>query len=287
MALPGFLDPQGSVAAAQSRNFFLILLVLLVFVAAPVFMVLAWFVWRYRYGTVKPRYTPQWQYNRWLELATWSGPVVIVAILSVVVWRDTHALDPYRPLAAAQPPLRVQAIGYDWKWLFVYPDYGIASVGVMPMRAGQPVALQLTSATVMQSLHIPALGGQIYAMGGMVTRLHLQAWKPGQFNGGNTMYNGDGFYQQRFRAEAMPPDRFDAWVAQAQVRGVRFDDRVRRLLLQRDTRASLAQGLGIVPDRAARDGLQLSAVPPGFFAAVVRATRGLNLPAPATPKVAP
>ena len=109
------------------------------------------------------------------------------------LWRSTHALDPYKPLASEQPALRVQVIGYDWKWLFIYPDEGVASIGELAIPAGRPVAMQLTSATVMQSLQIPALGSQIYAMGGMVTQLHLEATKPGRFMGENTMYNGNGF----------------------------------------------------------------------------------------------
>ena len=105
-----------------------------------------------------------------MEIATWagaySGPIVIVVLLAIIVWRDAHALNPYKPLPSDQPALLVQAIGYDWKGLFIYPDLGIASTGVFALPAGRPVTMQLTSATVMQSLHIPALGSQIYAMGG-------------------------------------------------------------------------------------------------------------------------
>ncbi|MGH7048941.1 MAG: ubiquinol oxidase subunit II, partial [Stellaceae bacterium] len=193
---------------------------LTIFVALPIFVLTPWFAWRYRYGVEKPRYAPKWEYSRLLEITAWGGPVVIVVLLAIIVWRDTHALDPYRPLAPDQPALRVQVIGYDWKWLFIYPDQGVASIGVLALPAGRPVAIQLTSATVMQSFLIPALGSQIYAMGGMVTQLHLEAAKPGRFMGENTMYNGNGFHQQRFTAVAMAPIDFQAWVRKARADGI-------------------------------------------------------------------
>jgi cytochrome o ubiquinol oxidase subunit 2 len=158
-----FLDPQGPVASGQRWHFVEALAVLVVFVAIPVFVLTPWFLWRYRYGAKSSRYTPKWNFYGPLEIASWAGPVVIVVLLAIIVWRDTHALDPYKPLASDQPALRVQVIGYDWKWLFIYPDQGIATIGVFALPVGRPVAMQLTSATVMQSLHIPALGSQIYA----------------------------------------------------------------------------------------------------------------------------
>ena len=124
-----FLNPQGPVADAQRWHFFEVLGIMTVLVAGPIFLLLPLFAWRYRYGTKHPRYTPKWEFSRALEIAAWGGPIVIVALLAVFVWRNTHALDPYKPLASDQPQLRVQVIGYDWKWLFIYPDEGIASIG--------------------------------------------------------------------------------------------------------------------------------------------------------------
>ena len=239
-----FLNPQGPVAYIQRTHFLEMVALLAIFVALPIFVLIPWFAWRYRYGAKSSRYTPKWAFSRTLEVAAWSGPAVIVALLAVLVWRSTHALDPYKPLASGTPALRVLVIGYDWKWLFIYPDQGVASIGVLPLPAGQPVAMQLTSATVMQSLQIPALGGQIYAMGGMVTQLHLQADKPGRFMGENTMYNGDGFHQQRFTAVAMTPDAFNEWVKQTQARGVPLDASTLKLISEPTTRAQLTAALG-------------------------------------------
>jgi cytochrome o ubiquinol oxidase subunit 2 len=273
-----FLDPQGPVAAAQRGHFVEALAVLVVFVALPVFVLTPWFLWRYRFGAPSSRYTPAWSYSGLLEIASWAGPVVIVALLAVIVWRDTHALDPYKPLASSQSALRVQVIGYDWKWLFIYPDQGIASIGVLALPVGRPVALQLTSATVMQSLHIPALGSQIYAMGGMVTQLHLQADRPGQSLGENNMYNGDGFHQQRFTAAAMAPAAFNAWVDAAHTNGVALDPQRLKVIARRGTRAELRAALSLPqsPDGP----VYFSGVTAALFPAVVMATMGGTEPDP-------
>ena len=265
-----FLDPQGPIASGQRKHFYEAMAVLLVFVAMPVFVVTAGFLWRYRYGAKSAHYTPKWNYYGPLEIASWAGPVVIVVILAVIVWRDTHKLDPYRPLVSSQPALRVQVIGYDWKWLFIYPDQGIASIGMLAMPVGRPLEMQLTSATVMQSLHIPALGSQIYAMGGMVTQLHLQADQPGRSLGENNMYNGNGFHQQRFTAVAMSPEAFDAWVGQVRSKGMALNEQNLKIISRRNTRDELIAALpqGLPPD----GNLYFSGASATLFPAVVHAT---------------
>jgi len=275
-----FLDPQGPVAAAQRWHFIEALAVLVVFVAIPVFLLTLWFLWRYRYGTTASRYTPKGNYSALLEIACWAGPVVIVVLLAIIVWRDTHALDPYKPLASDQPALRVQVIGYDWKWLFIYPDQGIASIGMLALPAGRPVAMQLTSATVMQSLHIPALGSQIYAMGGMVTQLQLQADRPGQSLGENNMYNGDGFHQQRFTAVAMTPERFDAWSADIRSNGIALNAQSLQAISRRSTHAGLMAALS---SSESPDGHVLfKGATAALFTAVVMATMAGTTAVPAS-----
>ena len=267
-----FLDSQGPIATAQRAHFYEALVILLVFVALPVFVLTAFFLWRYRYGAKASAYTPGWRDSVWLEITSWFGPVVIVLMLSYIVWHDAQKLDPYRPLASSQSPLRVQAIGYDWKWLFIYPDLGIASMGVLVLPTGRPIAMQLTSASVMQSLHIPALGSQIYAMGGMVTQLHLQVDKPGRSLGENNIYNGDGFHQQRFIAEAVTPDEFNAWVEKVRTSGIALDNKVMNQISQRGTFADLKAGLATssFPDGA----IYFKGVSSEVFSNVVMATMG-------------
>lgn len=275
-----FLNPQGPVADAQRWHFYEVLGIMTVLVAGPIFLLLPFFAWRYRYGNTASKYTPKWEFSRVLEITAWGGPIVIVVVLAFFVWRDTHKLDPYNPLASDQAQLRVQVIGYDWKWLFIYPDQGIASIGILAMPAGRPVSMQITSATVMQSLFIPALGSQIYAMGGMVTQLNLEAGKPGRFMGENTMYNGDGFHQQQFTAVGMTPADFTAWVQKVRTHGMPLDARTLQLISQRTTRTALIDALPrtSVPD----DNLYFTGATGALFPAVVKATMdGTTVPAQA------
>jgi cytochrome o ubiquinol oxidase subunit 2 len=252
----------------------------MVFVAIPVFVLTAGFLWRYRFHAKSSRYMPNWKESGFLEIASWAGPVVIVAVLAIMVWRDTQALDPYKPLAADQRALRVQVIGYEWKWLFIYPDEGIASIGMLALPVGRPMAMQLTSATVMQSLHIPALGSQIYAMGGMVTQLHLQADRPGQSLGENNMYNGDGFHQQHFTAVAMTPERFDAWAADVRANGIALNAQSLGAIARPGTHAELRAALS---STGAPDGhLYFNGATPAMFPAVVMATMSGTTEVPST-----
>jgi cytochrome o ubiquinol oxidase subunit 2 len=265
-----FLDPQGPVANLQRWHFYEVLGIMTVLVAGPIFLLLPFFAWRYRYGNKASKYTPNWEFSRLLEITAWGGPIVIVAVLAFFVWRDAHRLDPYKPLASDQTPLAVQAIGYDWKWLFIYPDQGIASIGTLVVPAGRPVSIHLTSATVMQSLFIPALGSQIYAMGGMVTQLNLQANEPGSSLGENTMYNGSGFHQQKFTAQAMTPAAFSEWVGKVRATGIPLDAQTLQLISRRATRSDLIAAL---PKAGSMDGnLYFTGASKTLFSAVVNAT---------------
>ncbi len=277
-----FLDAQGPVAAAQRWHFYWVLGIMAVLVAGPIFILLPFWAWRYRYGASKVRYTPNWKNSRILEIMSWGGPIIIVTILAVFVWRDSHKLDPYLPLASNQPALRVQVIGYDWKWLFIYPDQGIATIGTLALPVGRPVSMHLTSATVMQSFFIPALGSQIYAMGGMDTQLNLEASQPGRSLGENTMYNGDGFHQQKFTAVAMSPAAFKAWVSKVRAHGIPLDAQALKIIAQQSTRSDLVAAL---PRAESTDGsVYFSSASKSLFPAVIKATvqgRPVALPADA------
>ena len=265
-----FLNPQGPIATVARDHFIAVTAILLIFVALPVFIGTLWFARRYRYGAGKGRYTPKLMFYKPIEYFTWAGPIVIVLLLSTMVWRSATALDPYAPIPSSQAPLRVQVVGYDWKWLFVYPEQGIASVDWLALPAGRPVTLELTSATVMQSFFIPALASQIYAMGGMVTQLNLQADRPGRFLGENTMYNGDGFHQQKFPAVAMSPADFDAWVRTVHDGAAPLGAAALAQLVRPGTEAQLRAALPV----AAPPGgpVVFSGVAPHFFNDLVMAT---------------
>lgn len=210
--IDSFLDPAGPVASAQRAHLAVVVLMTMIAVL-PVVVLVPAILWRYRYSNSRARYTPGWGRSGKLELVLWGVPFLIVAVLSVLLWRSTAKLDPYKPVGPAADTLRVDVIGLDWKWLFFYPDLGIATVNELAFPAGHPVSLRLTTDTVMQSFMVPALAGQIYAMPGMVTRLNFEADRPGTFRGMNTQYSGTGFHAQTFRAVAMKEDDFRAWGA--------------------------------------------------------------------------
>jgi cytochrome o ubiquinol oxidase subunit II len=216
------LDPAGPIAAAQ-RDLLFDAVGLMLIVVVPVFILTAAVVWRYREGNPGAVYTPDWSSSRFVEVAIWLAPLAIVIALGFIVWNRTRQLDPYRPLASAEAPLVVQAVGLDWQWLFIYPEENIAAVNRLVFPVGRPLTLRITSDTVMNALSIPALGGQIYAMAGMETKLNLLADRQGTFGGRNTMFSGDGFAAQQFNAEAVDAAGFDAFLAESRAGGRALD----------------------------------------------------------------
>ena len=206
----GFINPAGPIAEAL-RDHLIFIVVVMSVVIVPLFIALPWTLWRYRLRTKSGSYQPNWEFSWPLEILIWGLPAVIVVILGWNLWHQSYELDPYKPLAATEAPLEIQAIGLDWKWVFIYPEQNVASVNEVMIVAGRPVRFRLTSGTVMQSFMIPRLGGQIYTMAGMVTQMNLLASEPGQFRGLNTQYNGMGFANQKFMANAVSQGDFDAW----------------------------------------------------------------------------
>ncbi|MDG2046777.1 MAG: COX aromatic rich motif-containing protein [Halioglobus sp.] len=206
----GFINPAGPIAEAL-RDHLIFIVVVMAVVIVPLFIALPWTLWRYRLRTKSGSYQPNWEFSWPLEILIWGLPAVIVVILGWNLWHQSYELDPYKPLAATEAPLEIQAIALDWKWVFIYPEQNIASVNEVMIVAGRPVHFSLTSGTVMQSFMIPRLGGQIYTMAGMVTQMNLLASEPGQFRGLNTQYNGMGFANQKFMANAVSQTDFDAW----------------------------------------------------------------------------
>lgn len=216
------LDPAGPVSAA-TRDLFFDAIGLMLIVIVPVFVLAGLILWRYRASNTAAKYMPDWAGSRLIELAIWFMPVLIVIMLWFVVWGRTHELDPYKPITATQPPVLVQAVALDWQWLFIYPEDNVASVNRLVFPVGRPLTLAITSDTVMNALSIPALGGQIYAMAGMETRLNLLADRVGIYDGRNTMFSGDGFSAQTFSAEAVDAAAYDSFLAEARASRTALD----------------------------------------------------------------
>ena len=253
----GIVDHAGPVAAAQ-WHLYLIVAAVLVFVAGPVLVLVPLMAWHYRLSNKGDAYRPDWGFSWPLEILVWVPPIGIVIGLAFLLWNTTHALDPYRPIASAEPPLEVQAVALDWKWLFIYPGEGVASVNRLVIPVGRPVHLSLTSGTVMQSLLIPQLAGQVYAMGGMRTQLYIAASRQGVFRGENTQYNGRGFQDQKVAVIATDASRYARWLAEIRATTPVLDGTA----LARLTRRS-------VETRP----LAFSRVPPHLFDRVMSVTR--------------
>ena len=218
----GVLDPQGPIASQEQLLLINSTAIMLV-VVVPVILATLGFAWWYRSSNPRASRSTDEGYEGRTEFVTWSIPVLIVILLGGVIWIGSHQLDPRAPIPGKADPLRVEVVALDWKWLFIYPDQGIAAVNQLVVPAGTPVEFRLTSATVMNSFFIPQLGSQIYTMGGMTTHLNLLADKPGEFPGFSANFSGDGFAEMRFIAKAVPAGDFDGWVAQVRGTGSALD----------------------------------------------------------------
>lgn len=221
-AEPGLLDPAGPVARGERAMFFNATVIMLMIIV-PIIVLTLYFAWRYSADDPKGRYAPDWSYSGRLELLVWSIPALVIIFLGGIAWIGSHELEPSRPLRSARPTMEVQAISLDWKWLFIYPEQGVASVNHLVLPVGTPVRFRITSATVMNSFIVPRLGSQMYAMAGMDGKLHLLADEPGRYRGLSAHYSGEGFSEMMFFADAVPADRFAAWVARTRAAGPMLD----------------------------------------------------------------
>ncbi len=233
------LHPRGPIGLAE-RHLILVVIGLMLIVVIPVFIMTAWFAWRYRASNTKAKYTPNWSYSAVVDLIIWAVPALLIAVLGTLAWTSSHKLDPYKPIDMATKPLRIEAVSMDWKWLFIYPDQNIAVVNKLVFPAHVPLNFKLTSSTVMTSFMIPRLGGQIYAMAGMQTRLHLLANAEGTYRGLNYQYSGNGFPDMNFQAIATSPQQFEAWIKQVKRSPKKLDDTQLKLLEQPSARVPVS-----------------------------------------------
>jgi cytochrome o ubiquinol oxidase subunit 2 len=221
------LDPAGDVAL-QQRNLIYASTGLMLLIIVPVMILIVLFAWRYRAGNRDATYDPNFDHSTSLELVIWSAPLLIIIALGALTWSSTHLLDPFRPLdriAAGKPtdpavkPLRVQVVSLDWKWLFIYPEQGIASVNELALPVDRPVQFDITSTNMMNTFYAPTMAGMVYAMPGMQSTLHAVLNRPGDYAGMSANYSGAGFSHMRFRLRGLPPADFDRWVAESRAGG--------------------------------------------------------------------
>lgn len=208
------LNPSGTIAD-QQLTLILVTTGLGVFVVIPVFILLFSIAWRYREGNKKAKYQPDMDGNKWFEALWWGIPVIIILILAVITHISTHALDPYKPLESNVKPVNVQVVSLNWRWLFIYPDYNVATLNFVNIPKDTPINLKITADSPMNSFWVPALAGQVYSMTGMTTKLHIMADKTGTFNGTTANISGEGYAHMNFKVYSMNENDFEAWVKKA------------------------------------------------------------------------
>ena len=220
------LDPAGDIAL-QQRNLIYMSTGLMLLIIVPVLILIVVFAWRYRKGG-QGTYDPHFDHSTSLELVIWSAPLLIIIALGALTWSSTHLLDPFRPLdriAAGRPadpavaPLRVQVVAMDWKWLFIYPEQGIATVNELVLPVDRQVRFDITSTNMMNTFYAPTLAGMIYAMPGMQSQLHAVLNRPGDYEGYSANYSGAGFSDMRFKLRGVDQAGFDSWIAAARASG--------------------------------------------------------------------
>lgn len=218
----GVLDPRGPIAVAERQILFNSLGIMLAIVIPTILATLGVAFW-FRSSNTRATYLPDFNYSGRLELLVWSIPAITVLLVGGVAWVGAHDLDPRKPITSTAKPVAVQVVSLDWKWLFIYPEQGIASVNHLTVPVGMPISFELTSSGVMNSFFVPQLGSQIYTMSGMATHLQLQADHPGTYPGLSANFSGDGFADMRFTVDAVPTEQFAQWVTATRNRGPALD----------------------------------------------------------------
>jgi cytochrome o ubiquinol oxidase subunit 2 len=214
------MKPHGDIAVQQA-NLIVTSTFLMLLIIVPVIALTLFFAFKYRQSNAKAEYAPDWDHSTRLELVIWGAPLLIIIALGAITWISTHKLDPYRPverldaqrpLPAGVKPLVVDVVAMDWKWLFIYPEQGVATVNELAAPVDRPIAFRLTASSVMNSFYIPALAGQVYAMPGMESQLHAVMNRTGAYEGFSANYSGAGFSGMRFKFLGMTDGDFAAWV---------------------------------------------------------------------------
>jgi len=218
----GVFDPVGPVGSAEKTILINSTAIMLAIIIPTMIATVAFAFW-FRRGNTKAEYRPDWEYSGAIEMVVWAIPALTIMLLGGIAWIGSHDLEPSRPLKSNVPALRVEVVSLDWKWLFIYPDQGIATVNQLVVPAGTPVSFRLTSATVWNAFFVPQMGSMIYTMPRMTTRLNLQADKVGAYNGLSSHFSGDGFPGMQFQVQSLPPDQFAMWAQGARGSALKLD----------------------------------------------------------------
>ncbi len=207
------LQPKGPIAE-QEKHLLITAFLMMLVIVIPVFALTAYIVWKYREGH-KHDYRPDFNNSNALEITWWIIPSALILVLSIMTWNYSYKLDPYKTIDSSTKALNIEAIALNWKWLFIYPDNNVASVNELNIPVNTPINLYITADSPMNSLWIPQLSGQMYAMAGMSTQLHLLANQTGSFYGSSANISGDGFSGMHFMTRSLNNADYSNWLMQA------------------------------------------------------------------------
>lgn len=231
------LSPKGMIGEKQ-RDLLWIATALMLIVVIPVFALTFFIAWKYRHDHPTAEYRPNWDFSLTLEALWWGIPCLIILVLGAITWKGCHELDPFKPIENGVKPIRIQVVALQWKWLFIYPEHQIASVNFVQFPEKTPIAFEITSDAPMNSFWIPELGGQVYAMSGMTSKLHLIANISDTFRGCSANISGSGFSGMTFTAKSSSQGDFDQWISSVRQSG---------MALSRDVYEKLAEPSAYAP----------------------------------------
>jgi len=250
------MNPSGDIAK-QEAQLIIVSVVLMLLIIVPVFFLIIWFAYKYRASNTEAAYEPDWDHSTKLELVIWGAPLLIIIVLGLVTWISTHKLDPYRPLdriaenrpiPASAKPLVIQAVAMDWKWLFIYPEQGIATVNELVVPVDVPLRFKVSATSVMNAFYVPELAGMVYGMPGMEITLNAVQNKAVKSVGFSSNYSGAGYSDMRFSYTGVAQGDFDAWVQKAKAQGEGKLNRANYLTLEKPSIKEPARLFSAVDD---------------------------------------
>ncbi len=256
------LDPRGPVGHAN-RTILIDSLAIMLAIGVPTIIATFAFAWWFRASNTRARYRPDWEFSGAIELVVWAIPAMVIILLGGVAWIGSHELDPAKPLSDREAPFEVQVVSLDWKWLFIYPREGVASVNELVVPAGVPLHFSLTSSSVWNVFFVPQLGSMIYTMNGMRTQMNLQADEPGTFHGLSAHFSGDGFSDMHFPVRAVRADEFATWIKATRGVGPTLDGAAYTALARQSMNLPASTFGAVTPDLFAKVVRQELAPGPG------------------------
>lgn len=142
-----------------------------------------------------------------------GGVVFPVVVLALLFTASTLVL---RSIAGPVAPAHViEVTGKQFWWNVIYDPDGRAlrDANEIVLPLGEPVEIRLKSSDVIHSFWVPSIAGKMDMIPGRVNRLTVTATREGRFRGQCAEFCGLAHPLMAFEAVVLPPDEFDAFLA--------------------------------------------------------------------------